>query len=110
MRVYFASDIDWKDSIREMTSRASKILGSLKKAFLCKDSGLWKILFTSLVRPHLECAVEVWSPTREMDIKSIEKVKARATKIPTLMRNLGYEARLKIWGIKRLEDKRVRRN
>ena len=43
-----------------------------------------------------------------MDIGSIEKVQARATKIPTSMRNLGYEARLRSWGINRLEDMRVR--
>ena len=106
--VYFTSDINWKEHIREVTARANKILGSLKKAFVCRDSGLWKNLYTSLVRPHLEYAVQVWSPTREMDIDSIEKVQARATKIPTSMRNIGYEAMLKKWGINRLKDRRVR--
>ena len=35
-------------------------------------------------------------------------MQARATKMPTSMRNIGYEARLKKWDIKRLEDSRVR--
>ena len=43
-----------------------------------------------------------------MDIGSIEKVQARTTKIPISMRNLGYEARPKRWGINRLEDRRDR--
>ena len=92
--VYFTSDINCKEHIREVTVRAHKILGLLKKACVCRDSVLWKNLYTSLVRPHLEYAVQVWSPTREMDIGIIEKVQARATKITTSMRNIWYEARL----------------
>ena len=65
-------------------------------------------MYTSLVRPYFEYVVQDWSSTREMDIRSIENVQARATKIPTSMINLGYEARLKRWDINRLEDKRVK--
>ena len=72
--VYFTSDINWRDHIRDVTARANKILGSLKKAFVCRDPGLWKNLYISLVRPHFEYAVQVWSPSMEMDIGSIEKV------------------------------------
>ena len=36
--VYFISNIDWKDHIREVTAMANKILGSLEKAFVCRDS------------------------------------------------------------------------
>ena len=45
-----------------------------------------------------------------MDIGSIEKVQAMATKISRSMRNLRsrYEARLRKWGITRLEDGRAR--
>ena len=66
------------------------------------------LVFISLVRPHLEYAVQVWSPPKEIYIGLIEKVKAKATKIPYSMRNLKYEARLTKWGINRLEDRRVR--
>ena len=77
-----------------MTARANKILGSLKKAFECRDSGLWKNLYTSLVRSH-EYAVQVRSLTREMDKSSIEKVQDRATEIPASMINIEYETRHK---------------
>ena len=58
----------------------------------------------------LEYAVQVLSPTKEIDIGLIEKFQARATKMPHSMRNLSYERRLKRWGINRLEDRRVRGN
>ena len=106
--VTFTPDLSWKYHILEITARANRILGSLKKAFVSRDSTLWKNLYISLVRPHLEYAVQVWSPTKEMDIGLIEKVQARATKIPYSMRDLRYEARLTKWGINRLEDRRVR--
>ena len=61
-----------------------------------------------LVRPHLEYAVQVWSPTKEMGVGLIEKVQVRATKIPHSMRNLSYQMRLKRWGINRLEDRRMK--
>ena len=35
---------------------------------------IFKLLFKSLVRPHLEYASSVWCPTLNMDIASLEKV------------------------------------
>ena len=81
---------------------------SLKKAFVSIDSHLWKNLYISLVRLHLEYVVQVWPSTREIDFGLIEKVQARATKIPHSMRNLRYETTLAKWGINKLEDKLVR--
>ena len=71
---------------------------------MSRDPLLWKNLYISLVTPHLE----IWSPTKEMDIELIKKVKARATKIPHIMRNIRHEKTLAKWGNKRLEDMRVR--
>ena len=76
--------------------------------FVSRDLTLRKNLYFSLGRPHLEYAVQVWSPKKEMDFGLIKQVQARSTKIQYSMRNLSYEARLTKWGIKRLEDRRVR--
>ena len=106
--VTFTSDLNWKNYIFEITVRANRILGSLKKSFVRGDPTLWKNLYISLVRPHLEYVAKVWSPTKETYIGSIEKVQARATKIPYSMRNLRFEARLTKWAIKMLEYRCVR--
>jgi len=34
--------------------------GSRKKTSVCRDVDIWKTLYASLVRPHLEYAVSVW--------------------------------------------------
>ena len=104
----FTPDLSWKEYILEITARTNRILVLLKKAFVSSDPHLWKNFYISLVRLHLEYAVQVWSPTKKMDFGLIEKFQARATKIPHSMRNLRYETRLAKWEINRLEDRRVR--
>ena len=106
--VIVSSDLKWESHIVETTAKANRILGMLKKAFSSRDSALWKNLYTSLVRPHLEYAVQIWSPTRVSDILAVERVQSRATRIPGSMRGLGYDDRLAAWGITRLVDRRVR--
>ena len=75
---------------------------------MIRDSHLWKNLYILLVRPNLEYEVQVWSPTKKIDIRLIEKIHARATKIPHSLRNVRYETRLAKWVIKRLEISLVR--
>jgi len=47
------------------------------------------LLYKSMVRPHLEYANSVWCPYKIGDIKDIEKVQKRATK---LIINLKYKS------------------
>lgn len=46
------------------------------------------------MRPHLEYGNVVWGPYYMEDIKAIEKVQRRATKLVPLLRNKTYEERL----------------
>ena len=80
----------------------------LKRTFESRESELWKKLYISLVRPHLEFAVQVWHPSLQKDIETIEKVQERATRIPSTHKNLSYAERLKLWGITSLEERRKR--
>ena len=45
-----------------MVGKANRMLGMLKKTFESRDPKLWKELYVSLVRPHLEYAVQAWNP------------------------------------------------
>ena len=60
------------------------------------------------MRPHLEYAVQFWSPNYIKDQNLLERVQRRTTKqIPTL-RNLSYEERLKRLDMFPLYKRRVR--
>ena len=54
---------------------------------------LWT-LYTSLVRPHLDYACVVWCPFQLEDVRAIERVQRRATKLVPALRNKSYYDRL----------------
>jgi len=53
-----------------------------------------KLLFTALVRPHLDYVNVVWHPFLQ-DIKMLEKVQHRATRMVPGLAKLQYEDQLK---------------
>ncbi|XP_065681547.1 uncharacterized protein LOC136095197 [Hydra vulgaris] len=80
--IFLSNDLKWNQHIQVATRRANMILGLLKKTFRSRDIRLWGKLYTTYVRPHLEFAVPVWCPYLKSDIKEIEKIQHKATKIP----------------------------
>ena len=68
----------------------------------------WAKLFRSLVRPHLEYCSQIWNPHYIKEIKLIEGVQRRATKLVQGMEGLQYDDRLKHINLMRLETRRVR--
>ena len=69
--VLFTSDSKWKAHIHEITSKANRILGRLKRTFAVADVESIRLLYVSLIRPHLEFAVQVWSPYFKADIEAL---------------------------------------
>ena len=48
------------------------------------------LLYKSMVRPHVEFANSVWCPYKIDDIKEIEKIQKRATKLVIKLKNKSY--------------------
>lgn len=71
---------------------------------------MFKLLFKSLVRPHLEYASPVWCPHFRMDIDSIEKVQRRATKLIPAISDLTYSERLLKLDLPTLQYRRLRQD
>jgi hypothetical protein len=106
--VHFSSDLSWDKHIGMVVAKANRMLGMLRKTFVSRDLRLWGNLYVSLVRPHLEYAVQVWNPTHRKNIEVLEKVQRRATRLPVGLRTLRYEERLSRMGLTTLEERRVR--
>ena len=104
------SDLKWDTQIKNVTCKANRILGMIRKSFRYPTLETIKLLYCSLVRPHLEFAICSWCPYFEKDIYEIEKIQHRATKLIPNLRNLEYEQRLSILGLTNLKTKRIRRD
>ena len=53
-------------------AKASSIYGMLKKSFHSRNLPIWKLLYSTYIRPHLEFAVSVWNPYQKTDISVLE--------------------------------------
>ena len=62
-------------------NRANFQLSVLKSNFISRDAELWKKLYVTYIRPHLENVVSAWNPCLFQDITILEKVQERATKV-----------------------------
>jgi hypothetical protein len=63
-------------------------------------------LYKQYVRPHLEFAVQAWSPWHQADKEVLEKVQRRAVAMVSGLRGRDYEDRLRELGLTTLEERR----
>ena len=86
--------LKFADHISAKVKTANSMMGLIRRSFSFLDGPLFVKLFTAFVRPHLEYAQAVWSPFLKKDIKMIENVQRRATKLIDGFYNYSYSERL----------------
>ena len=87
--------------IAHCVKKDNQMLGMIRRFFQYKDRKTMLLLYKSMVRPHLEYAVQAWCPNKISDIKLLEGVQRRFTKcIPEL-----NEMRLKNLNLTTLETR-----
>ena len=89
---------------------ANQTLGMMKKAYTSRDHITISTLYKAMVRPHLEYGNTIWGPFSKGDMKSVESVQRRATKIINGLRNKSYEERLTLLKLPSLRYRRRRGN
>ena len=92
LEVLFTSDFKFGPHIHHIVQKANQLIGLIKKSFEFLDAPMLQTLYTSLVRPYFDYACVVWCPFQMGDMRIIEKVQRRATKIiPSLNDKLYYD-------------------
>ena len=101
-------DLKWATQVEKATKAAKAIIAQIKNSFRYFDAELVRLLYVSLVRPHLEFAVPVWNPYMKKDIEKLENIQHRATRLAPKLRKKGYEYRLEKLRLTTLETRRKR--
>ncbi len=91
----------------EAARMATVVLINVKISFEELDAQSFQIIYKTYIRTHLEYAVQVWCPYYEEDIKTIENVQRKATKLVGL-RNVAYEDRLRLLKIHSMRKRRLK--
>jgi hypothetical protein len=106
--IIITNDLKWHIQTRTAANKANSAMGMLKRTFKAWDTNTFRTLYCSSVRSHLEYASVAWSPHSKQDIKILEDVQRRATKVVHSIRHLPYDQRLVKIGIPRLSARRPR--
>ena len=92
-----------------LTAReANCILVCSKRSVASKLREATLLLYSALVRPHLEYCVHMRSPQYRRDVDLLEHVQGRATKIIHRVEHLSYEDRLRELGLFSLQKRMLR--
>ena len=108
--VNIEQDLSFNKHISAKINKANSIARLIRRSFEYMDKDSFKLLFTALVRSHLEYAQATWSPHLKKHIKAIENVQRRGSKTFPGLKDLSYEARLQAMRLPTLAYRRYRGN
>ena len=104
------NQLSFKSHISSKISKANTMIHIVRNTFKYLDEAMFKLLFKSIIRPHLEYASPVWSPITRVEKARIEGVQRRATKLVPTLSNLPYTERLQHLKLPTLEYRRTRQD
>ena len=106
--VLISNNLKVSKQCEHASKRANQAAGIIKRTIVNREENIMMNLYKTLVRPHLEYCSQVWSPHYKADVRRIEAVQRRFTKLIKGCRSLTYEERLKKLQLNTLEYRRDR--
>ena len=108
--VIVSADLKVSSQCAKVVKTANKILRMISRTFTLRSKDVILQLYKSLVRPHLKYCIQAWRPHLQKDIKLLENVQHRATRMIADFSSFSYEQRLCKLKLTTLETRRLRGN
>ena len=78
--VTISNDRDWGPHINDITTKANKTLGFLRRNMKNCTRKVKTLTYTSLVRPVVEYSSLVWNPSKNQQISEVEQIQRKAAR------------------------------
>ena len=105
--VLVPSRLDMSQQCALAVRRANRILLCIKHSITSRSKEVIILLYSALLRPHLEYCVKFWALQFKKDVKTLECIQRRATRLAEGLEGMSYEEWLRTLG---LEKRRLRGN
>ena len=86
-----ASNFNFSQRRNDAANNANRVLDFIKGNFSFRNKDIMLSLYNSLIKSHLEYAVQFWSPHLAEEITELENVQHTATKMVSCLCNKPYE-------------------
>lgn len=110
--VHMDPDLKWSEHVQKSINKANSVMGWMSRNIISRDKDVILNIYKSLIRPHLEYAVQLWNfPTEHGywgTIMALEKVQRSVTRMVEGIGLLPYKERLKELKLTTLLERRVR--
>ncbi len=92
--VMLDDELKFHKHVSATISKANQTLGIVKRTFDKLNKELLSIVYKHQVKPHLKYRNAIWHPRYIADMKNVEGVQCRATKVILELRDKPYQERL----------------
>jgi len=106
--VIVSRDLKGHKQCLDARNRANRMLGIIRRNVEYKNKRVIRQLYVAYVRPLLEYSVQAWAPHYSKDVRLLEGVQRRATRLVTGLGKLEYGERLREMNLFSLERRRLR--
>ena len=104
--------LSWNDHIKKCISKSNQMIAWVTRCIISREKGLMNRIYKTIIRPHLEYASQLWSPTATHGnwgiILELEAVQRRCTRLINGIGTLPYSQRLMELNLTTLAERRLR--